>query len=246
LSVNESYVARVSVSNGYFWSPSTSSHAITPTNKAPSPPRDVFVNALSDTEIGVSWSLPMYSGGVPISGFTIQYDTDLLFDMMSVTVDNRDDVDIYSHVIENLDPSDSYYVRVMAHNSKGFSEPEMATSLLANIQTVELSLVSINEVVDFSETFILKLTNNGIAQSSNPLSIIATAIEVEDELNSLGLVASVVREDHSSVYDSSGIETHSFDMRYSINIVYLNAGEAFTVSIESSSSLGSIIAAVAM
>lgn len=240
LSHDAVYTSRVSAFNGHRWSdPSTSARAISPSKGAPSPPLDVHVNVLSDTEVGVSWSPPIYSGGEPISSYRIEWDTDSMFDHASATVGAMGRY----HVVTGLDPSESYFVRVMAYSSKGFSRPQIAIPFLTPVQTIGIELVETTGSMDFSETFQVRLaTADGFDGTSGPISVYATSNDVEDELNQLGIVGaiSVDREDSSSVFDQSGIETNSFDMRF---IVSLFGGEEFTLSVVGDG-LGPIIATV--
>jgi hypothetical protein len=206
------YTARVRAFNGNAWSLHRETRfAMSPSKTIPSPPREVKVNIISDTEIGVSWEEPQYSGGDAIAGYTVQWDDDVVFDMASANVESGT-----SFVINNLDPLSSYYVRVMAYTARGYSDPVMAQPLLASHQELEISLTSTSGPIDYTETF--QVTFN--SRVTEELSVIATAAEVENALNSLGLngAVSVDREDYSEVFDSSSIETDLFSIHYIVRI----------------------------
>jgi len=198
---------------------------------------------LSDTEIGVSWKQPLYFGGDPLASYRIEWDSDAMFDHSSITVSHKSGSEGYYVVVENLDPLESYFVRVMAYSAQGFSAPTHATSLLIGMQTVVISLVETTGSVDFSETFVVEFsTSDGLQRSTNPISVYATSREVENELNSLGIIGaiSVDREDRSHVFDSSGVETNFFDIRYAITLV---GDDGITLSVDRGS-LGLINSAV--
>jgi len=244
LSINNTYTSRLFAFNGHSWSdPSTSRHAISPSKGAPSPPREVRVNILSDTEIGVSWTQPFYTGGDPLATYRLEWDSDAMFDHSSATVSHISGLEEYYFVIKNLEPLESYFVRVMAYSAQGFSEPKMAVPLLSNMQTIDIELVDTSGTVDFSETFKVQVTTvDGFQRITNPISVYATSREVENELNTLGIIGaiSVDREDRSSVFDSSNIETNSFDIRYAITLV---GDDEISLSVNSDS-LGPITAVV--
>ena len=239
LSSDEMYTCRVWAFNGHSWSePASSRHAVSPLKSAPSEPRDVRVNVLSDTEIGVSWTEPLYSGGDDVASYRIEWDSDLMFDHSATTVSAHLGEDYY-YVLGSLDPNDSYYVRVMAKSAKGFSEPNMAVPLLSDTQTIDISLES-SGVVDYTEEFVIEYTTtDGFTRSTGPLSIYATSQEVENELNSIGDVGavSVDREDRSSSYDSSGIETDAFSILY--RLTFVGVDDEVTLNVDETS-LGSI------
>ena len=207
---------------------------MSPSKTVPSSPRDVKVEILSDKELAVRWLAPQFNGGNPIAGYKVQFDTDLMFDYHSETVYHHTGQDNYFYVVSDLDASEDYFVRVLAYSANGYSSPALAT-LREHLQSVELSLVETAGTVSFSETFILSYEN----RTTDPISVLATSQEVEDELNKLGLGAVVVdREDHSEIFDASSIETNYFDIRYKITLIT----EEDVVITVNSNSLGSIVA----
>ena len=122
------YMSRISSFNGNSWSDSTISHnSISPSKSAPSPPRDVLVNVLSDTELGVSWKAPVFDGGASIAGYKI------------VWGDNDDMVPASQlfFLLDNLDPEESFLVSVTAFSSRGFSDPALAKPLLCPMELIE-------------------------------------------------------------------------------------------------------------
>ena len=245
LSSDKTYISRVLAFNGYSWSdPASSRHAVSPSKGAPSSPREVRVNVLSDTELGVSWTQPIYSGGDPLSSYRLEWDTDAMFDHAATTVSHTPGNPNYYFVLSNLDPSESYFVRVMSYSAMGFSEPTMAVPLLSNAQTIDISLVETTGTVDYAETFIIEYsTSDGFQRYTNPISAFATPQEVENELNSLGQVGaiSVDREDRSSSFDSSGVDTDFFSILY--RVTFVGVDDDVTLVIDDSS-LGAIVATV--
>ena len=128
------YTSRISSFNGNSWSdPALSHNSISPSKNAPSPPQDVRVNILSDTELGVSWKAPLFDGGASISGYKIHWDDDDMFNHSSATVGPSE----HYFLIDDLNPNESYFVRVLAFSSRGFSEPALAKPLLCPMELLE-------------------------------------------------------------------------------------------------------------
>ena len=98
------------------------------TQQTPLAPTHVSVHAVSDTELGVSWRAPpvrrytdnsdSFEPDEPnedtiVTHYSVQWDTDASFGQEGITVPARGNGDSYSYTIANLDPSTSYYVRVL-------------------------------------------------------------------------------------------------------------------------------------
>ena len=217
LSSEKKYRSRVMTFNGYSWSvPAVSQYYITPSKGPPSPPLKVRANILSDTKLGLSWKQPIYSGGDPVASYRIEWDSDSMFDQFSSTVSHINGTEEYYFVVKNLDPMESYFIRVMAYSAMGFSEPVLAVPLLSETQTIAISLIDVTGSVDYSETFAVScMKDNGFQWTTDPISVYATANVVEDELNRFAHV-SVDREDHSLAFDTSGSETNFFSILYRV------------------------------
>ena len=66
----------------------------------------------------------------------------------------------------------------------GFSEPEMASELLSNAQSISVSLIETTGAVEFTETFAFDYsTSDGFSRITNYMSIFATPTEIANELN---------------------------------------------------------------
>mmetsp|Transcript_13098 Transcript_13098/g.21525 ORF Transcript_13098/g.21525 Transcript_13098/m.21525 type:complete len:175 (-) Transcript_13098:174-698(-) len=112
------YMSRISSFNGVLWSDFTTSHnSISPSKSAPSPPRDVLVKVLSDTELGVSWKAPLFDGRATTAGYKISGGT--------MTIWNASQL---FFLLGNLNPEESL-VSVTACSSRGFSDPTLAKPL---------------------------------------------------------------------------------------------------------------------
>ena len=185
LSPQKLYTCRILAFNGHSWSgPATSRYSISPSKSAPSPPREVWVNILSDTELGLSWKQPLYCGGDPCASYRVEWDSDSMFDHSSSTVRHTSGTENYYYVVKNLDPSESYFVRVLAYSAMGFSEPEMASELLSSAQSISVSLIETTGAVEFTETFAFDYsTSDGFSRITNYMSIFATPTEIANELN---------------------------------------------------------------
>ena len=235
LDKSKMYTSRVQAFNGFSWGDtSTSRRAISPSKTNPSPPRDVRVNVLSTNEIGVTWLAPEWDGGDSVN-YKVQWDTDSKFDGSSATVTGHR----HHFVIEDLDASESYFVRVIAFNSVGFSEPVLAKKSLSNQHEIEISLTESTGSVTYNETF--QIEYNG--RATEDLSVLSTTSDVANAISSLGIsgAISVDREDHSTIFDSSSIETSYFSILYRIT-VYGNNGDEDVAMTINGDHLGDILA----
>ena len=127
--------------------------AVQPTEQPPSAPTSATVTRLDDSHVAVSWSAPERDGGGVVSKYGVQWSTDVNFDgdSGSVVIDSTQaaaealsfattttdssismsaSVDIspfdkrqYSFVIDGLPAGTPHYVRVLAYNRVGYSEP---------------------------------------------------------------------------------------------------------------------------
>lgn len=128
LSAGTSYIARVKAFNGVFWSAySTSAISVAPRVVAPESPTGVYMSAQSDADILVWWTAPIENGGAAITGFNVQWATDMVFGISSsskfVPYDSGKGG---SFVINGLSGASSFYVRVAAKNAQGYSTYTLA------------------------------------------------------------------------------------------------------------------------
>ncbi|CAL1548258.1 unnamed protein product, partial [Lymnaea stagnalis] len=85
------------------------------------PPSKVTVTNITSRSVMVTWETP-FDGNSPIIGYTVQYknNTDIWQGMlpnMTVTQSRQ------QAILDNLLPSFTYHIRVLANNSVGYSEP---------------------------------------------------------------------------------------------------------------------------
>ena len=201
----------------------------------PLAPTHVSVHVVSDTELGVSWKAPPVrppdylaaDEDTIITHYSVQWDVDASFGHEGIIVPahqaDRDGDEIllehsYSYTIANLDPTTSYYVRVLAYNAHGYGDLGDAVPMESFREVQEFTLLADSDgAADLTESFAL---SHG-AETTVTLSVLSTAKDVEDALNALdgvGLV-SVSREDHSTTFDDTGEETAPFKMVYRITFM---------------------------
>jgi hypothetical protein len=190
------YVARVTANNGPFNSvPSLSMIATAPRVSVPSIPLTVYMDVLSDTQIAIYWNTPLLSGGVPITGYSVSWDTTLNFgsDAMTTFVATGTGA-LTSFVITGLKPNSAYAVRVAAYNSQGYSPFVLALPQ----GTAEVISVAINA----QETFTLSYSDGIHAvQTTTTIPIFATESQVQTALQALASIRSIVvsREYHTTL-----------------------------------------------
>ena len=130
----------------------------------------------------------------------------------------------YIFVIQNLNPLSTYFVRVMVHNTEGYGEVTMAKLKDTLNPVYEITLLdSINVIPNKLDFFYIEMTILNTTISFSEISVLSPAKEVEDLLNSNDIMkmVSVSREEHSSIFDSSGFDTAPFKMVYRITFVAL-------------------------
>jgi len=138
LTSSQRYVARVRGYNGDFWnSPVTSAIAVAPQLSAASIPLNVRTSLLSETQILVFWNSPEDNGGSPISGYLVEWDVDSSFS------ENANSFLVTSKMyyeISRLVSNSTYYIRVSAYNTQGYSPFAIAESVTqwADIQVIDV------------------------------------------------------------------------------------------------------------
>ena len=128
------------------------------------------------TSLAVSWAAPDDDGGAPVTHYLVQYDLDESFDdstgFARVPVEDLEyDQGRYAHVLEALTTGTAYYVRVLAHNAAGYSEPRMAASR-ADAPVYRI------DVGKGSTDFMLHVSARGNSESTAAIAAGATASDV--------------------------------------------------------------------
>ena len=101
------YYFKVSSYNGKWSKAAIAPYISYPINQVPSAPLHVRASVVSDTEVGVSWSAPSFSGGSPTLKYFIQWDTDESFNYKSIIIPSVSHQQDYFHLISDLNPSES-------------------------------------------------------------------------------------------------------------------------------------------
>ena len=86
----------------------------------PDPPTDLTAQAHGSSRIGLSWNEPDYTGGVEITGYSIEVSDDGGTEWTMLVGDTRSDDTDYDHT--GLDPASTRHYRVSAINVAGKSE----------------------------------------------------------------------------------------------------------------------------
>ena len=102
--------------------------ALVPAVAAPSAPTTAFMRAVSDTELVVWWTAPEQTGGSPLSGYTVEWDTSAAFTASPRMQYVTDLSEALTYRIGDLTVSTSYWVRVAAFNGIGYGPATPAVS----------------------------------------------------------------------------------------------------------------------
>ena len=187
------------------WSePAVAALTAAPADVAPTPPVAPKVSVAGPTSLAVSWAAPDDDGGAPVTHYLVQYDLDESFDdstgFARVPVEDLEhDQGRYAHVLEALTTGTAYYVRVLAHNAAGYSEPRMAASR-ADAPVYRI------DVGKGSTDFMLHVSARGNSESTAAIAAGATASDVAAaimDLTELECGAVLVRRWDSSDYAST-------------------------------------------
>ena len=201
IDVGSTYFVRLKAHNVNGWSDfAVSSIGVGPTKQVPSKPRNVVMNAISEKEIGISWDQPESNGGDSITKYAVQWDLSQAFNFGSslVYAVNSTESSTYSFVIPHLIPNQRYFVRVLAYNSQGYGEAQVAMNFHKYFSTYVITLFSGGENFNTNEKFALKyLSNYGTEQTTNIMGVNCMTAELENNLNALDLKGgvSVMRDD---------------------------------------------------
>ncbi|HZS74500.1 MAG TPA: fibronectin type III domain-containing protein, partial [Candidatus Nitrosotalea sp.] len=135
LSPSTSYMYRVSAINSVGTSsPSNTASATTfAAATAPQPPTGLAANAISSSEIDLSWTAPSNDGGAAITGYMIERSQDSGSTWSTISSDTGSAGTTYSDT--GLAPSTGYTYRVSAINSVGTSSPSNTASATTSVST---------------------------------------------------------------------------------------------------------------
>ncbi|KAG5186906.1 hypothetical protein JKP88DRAFT_156261, partial [Tribonema minus] len=124
------YYTRVSAYTANGWGPSTAAIVGTRTAaQVPAPPTNVIASVASSTAIKVVWAAPESDGGAPVTRYTVQWSTSDAFSAASGGEDTVSAPAAEYTIATGLTTGYTYFVRVSASNSVGYSEPALAMAL---------------------------------------------------------------------------------------------------------------------
>ncbi len=188
--------------------------------RPPPPPQNVVAGILSDSVISVSWEPPALDGGTNITGYAVQWSGDKAFTSMAEIIAPAASL---SHIITSLAPGQQQYVRVLARNAIGFSEPANAVSRSSReIQRVDLVISSGATSCLAGGSLTLSTTHPVTLQP-----IVVGPLSLNEDGNSLANTLQLQAEapvraertDSSSLggYDTSGVSTSDLSIHYLVS-----------------------------
>jgi len=124
LQPNTTYIYQVIATNSVGSSPASIPASASTNSLIPDPPVNLVANAVSSTEIDLSWQPPANNGGTPINGYTIYRSTNaagpfIAFINIGTSTTFAD---------TGLNPNTTYYYQVVAHNNADASRPSNTAS----------------------------------------------------------------------------------------------------------------------
>src|SRR3989475_529576 len=126
----QTYYYYVTAGNPYGDSPASNEVSATPSNgsssTAPQPPTGLKATTVSPSQINLSWTAPINSGGSPITGYQIQRSSDGGFSWPTLVSNTNSPSTTYSDT--GLSPGINYGYRVSAINSVGGGAPSNPAS----------------------------------------------------------------------------------------------------------------------
>ncbi|CAM9321423.1 unnamed protein product, partial [Phaeothamnion confervicola] len=230
------YYTRVSAytAAGGWSAPLRAAVAVAPAAKAPAAPQDVAVAVVSSTELAVAWRAPAVDGGAAVTGYIVQWSADSSFGAGSgdapisaaaAAAAVMNGTGWMGHFISGVQEGQTVFVRVVAQNAVGFSEP--AEALPADFSGVQVQRVMVTanttscaaSLLAGGGNFSLVVTHPtfGLTEETSSLAFDATAAEMAAALSVLPNVGTVrvLRHDHSSYLDydptARGTEALAFE-----------------------------------
>ncbi|RLN71996.1 hypothetical protein BBJ28_00000989, partial [Nothophytophthora sp. Chile5] len=221
LSNATNYVVRVSAANTQFSSEyATVLGAFQPTAQPPTEVQAAQASPLAVDTIAVTWSPPLSNGGAQIVHYKVQWDVSANFDQWSAfsgseVVTASGSATNFEYTITGLNAAHSYFVSVVAYNSRGYGVPTVAEPVDAHERVVQLVIESntLDESVLSADTLTLAFLNFP-TEVTTAIPVLASASEMQSALQRLPVVGvvSVSRSDYSqgpaaTPYDDSGVAT---------------------------------------
>jgi hypothetical protein len=134
----------------------------------PSRPTGVTVSVESATSLRVYFAPPHYPGGDVVDQYMVEWATASDFnnaDNAVITYLPVEDVTMFTYVIESLTMGTTYYVRVYAHNSQGYSDAQSSTPTSEHPRQFPDAPTNVNLVVTsqtmLTVSFDLPVSNGG-------------------------------------------------------------------------------------
>jgi titin len=174
LQPNTTYIYQVIATNAVGSSPASLSAQASTNSLVPDPPVNLLANAVSSTEIDLSWQPPLNNGGSPITGYTIYRSTSASGPFTALI-----NVGITTTFADTgLNPASTYYYQVVAHNKAGPSKPSNTVSATTNglppgapnLSASPVSTTQINLSWLAPTNIGTAITNYNIYQSSDGIS----------------------------------------------------------------------------
>jgi len=216
LTSSQRYVARVRGYNGDFWnSPVTSAIAVAPQLSAASIPLNVRTSLLSEAQILVFWNSPEDNGGSPISGYLVEWDVDSSFS------ENANSFLVTSKMyyeISRLVSNSTYYIRVSAYNTQGYSPFAIAESVT---QWADIQVIDVESNAAVTSTFTLSVFDGFRTEQTSSIDAVTSPEVIQAALQDLDCVISVLvsKVDESTNYDSSGVGTETVKVSYRVTFI---------------------------
>ena len=221
LTENQMYVVRAQVFNGVYWNDKVvSSVANKPVVTVPQAPTKVYAAVKSSSQILVWWDAPGQIGGAAVTGYSVVWDTSMGFSASSSSDFTKS---CCSYVINGLSATSTYYVKVAAYNSKGYSQYSVAVPLIDWAPVFSVRATNLNP-------FILQLRDGYRTENTTAITATLTAAQVQSALQLLSSVRTVLVErfDQSTQNSYDPFGTTAVDVTF--RVTFLDVGFPYAQS----------------
>jgi len=195
--------------------------------RTPGRPTATALSVVGGTQLRVTWSPPTDDGGDSITEYKVEYSTDAQFasDVSSTPLLHLVDSGPYTVVLSQLNMGTTYYVRVFAKNSQGYSEGQAPTPPMDHPRQLPRAPLNVRLEVT-SNSMLTVFFSKPLNEGGDPVTQFRVEWDVDVEFE--GLL--------SMPHKGSAIVDAATDSSYTIS--NLNPGTTYYVRVAAGNQVG--------